>query len=335
MATCTSAISVRLIFRSLCCQFLSEKLEACHQTFTYCSPDHLTHSSVSRDGGEGTGAALDGPATDWEVRHGGSGAEVGGRMVSAWGMTVGTAGVGVPATLFLFWPVWVGGGEDTSSDSGQLNSAPPGAQPWSQQGRQYLPHSSSSSDWCGLGEVKTHFQARGSWQMNLVGLQVLHHGQDLPGCSGQFLLVGYIKDEVVGSGWSWLVGTVTCMPLRFQRIPSFQPRMHNYNPKRHNLMEGVNKCMISRQEAQAKFRGYRETLGSHDQSSPRRKCVPDVNASCCHFQEQFICNIVDQLFSLCSAATLWQIQLASNVRKVDFLDTDILQKRAFYWQKEW
>ena len=38
----------------------------------------------------------------------------------------------------------------------------------------------------------------------------------------------------------------------------------NYSPKRHNLIEGVNKCMISRPEAQAKFREYRETLGSHD-----------------------------------------------------------------------
>ena len=43
------------------------------------------------------------------------------------------------------------------------------------------------------------------------------------------------------------------------------PGTHNYNPKRHNLIEGVNKCMISRPEAQAKFREYQETLGSHDE----------------------------------------------------------------------
>ena len=48
------------------------------------------------------------------------------------------------------------------------------------------------------------------------------------------------------------------------RIPAFPPGTHNYNPKRHNLIEGVNKCMISRPEAQAKFREYQETLGSHD-----------------------------------------------------------------------
>ena len=49
------------------------------------------------------------------------------------------------------------------------------------------------------------------------------------------------------------------------RIPSFPPGTHNYNPKRHNLIEGVNKCMISRPEAQTKFREYQETLGSHDE----------------------------------------------------------------------
>ena len=50
-------------------------------------------------------------------------------------------------------------------------------------------------------------------------------------------------------------------------VPWGYPLFHqeqNYNPKRHNLIEGVNKCMISRPEAQAKFREYRETLGSHD-----------------------------------------------------------------------
>ena len=49
------------------------------------------------------------------------------------------------------------------------------------------------------------------------------------------------------------------------RIPAFPQGTHNYNTKRHNLIEGVNKCLISRPEAQAKFREYRETLGSHDE----------------------------------------------------------------------
>ena len=44
--------------------------------------------------------------------------------------------------------------------------------------------------------------------------------------------------------------------------PIFPPGIHDYNPKRHNLIEGVNKCMISRPEVQAKFKECHETLGS-------------------------------------------------------------------------
>ena len=46
---------------------------------------------------------------------------------------------------------------------------------------------------------------------------------------------------------------------------SFPPGTHYYDPKRHNLIEGVSKCMITRQEAQAKFNEYHETQGSHDE----------------------------------------------------------------------
>ena len=49
------------------------------------------------------------------------------------------------------------------------------------------------------------------------------------------------------------------------RIPVFPPGTHKYNPKGHNLIEGVNKCMISTPEAQAKFQEYRKTLGWHDE----------------------------------------------------------------------
>ena len=41
--------------------------------------------------------------------------------------------------------------------------------------------------------------------------------------------------------------------------------MHDYDPKRHDLIEGVSKCMISGQEAQAKFNEYHEARGSHDE----------------------------------------------------------------------
>ena len=49
------------------------------------------------------------------------------------------------------------------------------------------------------------------------------------------------------------------------RTPNSPPGTHGYDPKRHDLIEGVSKCMISGQEAQAKFNEYRETQGSHDE----------------------------------------------------------------------
>ena len=48
-------------------------------------------------------------------------------------------------------------------------------------------------------------------------------------------------------------------PLR--RTLNFPPRTHDYDAKKHNLIEG----MISRQEAPAMFNEYRETQGSHDE----------------------------------------------------------------------
>ena len=43
--------------------------------------------------------------------------------------------------------------------------------------------------------------------------------------------------------------------------PNSPPGTHDYDPKRHDLIEGVSKCMISRQEAQVKFNEYREAQG--------------------------------------------------------------------------
>ena len=48
------------------------------------------------------------------------------------------------------------------------------------------------------------------------------------------------------------------------RTPNFPPGTHDYDPKRHNLIEGVSKCMISG-GAQAKFNEFREAQGSHDE----------------------------------------------------------------------
>ena len=44
--------------------------------------------------------------------------------------------------------------------------------------------------------------------------------------------------------------------------PNFPPGMHDYDPKRYELIEGVSNCMISRQEAQSRFNEYREVKGS-------------------------------------------------------------------------
>ena len=49
------------------------------------------------------------------------------------------------------------------------------------------------------------------------------------------------------------------------RQPSFPSGTHKYDPTRHNLIEGVSKSMIYRQEAQAKFNEYCGTLGPHDE----------------------------------------------------------------------
>ena len=40
------------------------------------------------------------------------------------------------------------------------------------------------------------------------------------------------------------------------KIPSFPPGTHEYGPKRHSLIEGVSKCMITREEDRAKFSEY-------------------------------------------------------------------------------
>ena len=49
------------------------------------------------------------------------------------------------------------------------------------------------------------------------------------------------------------------------RTPNFPAGTHDNDPKRHDLIEGVSKCMISGQEAQAKFNEFHEAQGSHDE----------------------------------------------------------------------
>ena len=54
----------------------------------------------------------------------------------------------------------------------------------------------------------------------------------------------------------------TVCPLK---TPTFPPGTHEYDPKKHSLIEGVSKCMITREEAQAKFKEYRDAQGPHDE----------------------------------------------------------------------
>ena len=68
--------------------------------------------------------------------------------------------------------------------------------------------------------------------------------------------------KVEGAMTSAEINAELVCPLR---TPNFPPGTHDYDPKRHDLIEGVSKCMISRQEAQAKFNEFREAQGSHDE----------------------------------------------------------------------
>ena len=49
------------------------------------------------------------------------------------------------------------------------------------------------------------------------------------------------------------------------KTPTFPPGTHEYDPTRHSLIEGMSKCMITREEAQAKFWDYRDAQGPHDE----------------------------------------------------------------------
>ena len=49
------------------------------------------------------------------------------------------------------------------------------------------------------------------------------------------------------------------------RTPNFLPGTHDHDPKGHDLIEGVSKCMISGPEVQDNFNEYRKAQGSHDE----------------------------------------------------------------------
>ena len=72
------------------------------------------------------------------------------------------------------------------------------------------------------------------------------------------------------------------------RTPNFPPGTHDYDPRRHDLIEGISKCKISGQEAQAKFNEFREAQGSHDEvytdDSKMNKRVGEAAVINRHFQ---------------------------------------------------
>ena len=53
------------------------------------------------------------------------------------------------------------------------------------------------------------------------------------------------------------------------RTPNFPPAKHDYDPKRHDLIGGVSKCMISRQEAQAKFNEHKDHMMKSTLMAPK------------------------------------------------------------------
>ena len=73
-----------------------------------------------------------------------------------------------------------------------------------------------------------------------------------------------------------------------RRTPNFTQGTHDYDHKRHDLIEGVRKCMISRQEAQSEFNEYREAQGSHDEvytdDSKMNEKLGAAAVINCHFQ---------------------------------------------------
>ena len=63
---------------------------------------------------------------------------------------------------------------------------------------------------------------------------------------------------------------MTCAKIGVETVcilktPTFPPGTHEYDPNRHSLIEGVSKCMITREESQAKFREYCDAKGPHDE----------------------------------------------------------------------
>ena len=88
----------------------------------------------------------------------------------------------------------------------------------------------------------------------------LHRPNRIGGMTGRPAQPIGLKIEV--SMTSVGIDVETVCPLKTQ---TFAPGTHEHDPTRHSLIEGVSKCMITRDKAQAKFREYRDAQGPHDE----------------------------------------------------------------------
>ena len=75
-------------------------------------------------------------------------------------------------------------------------------------------------------------------------------------------LVQHVNPKVEETMTSAGIDVEMVCPLRTPNIP---PGTHGYNPKRHGLIEGLSKYMITREEAQVKLSGYHDAQGTCDE----------------------------------------------------------------------
>ena len=126
------------------------------------------------------------------------------------------------------------------------------------------------------------------------------------------------------------IGVETVCPLK---TPTFPPGTHEYDLKKHSHIEGVSKCMITREEAQAKFKEYCDAQGPHDEIyTDGSKIDERLGAEAVinrHFQngEKTCCQLSKRLQnnSTISAAEATAITLALNYyRHMDPVQHDVV-----------
>ena len=117
---------------------------------------------------------------------------------------------------------------------------------------------------------------------------------------------------------------------------SFPPGTHDFDTKRHDLIEGVSKFMISREEAQAKLNEYHEAQGSHDEVyTDGSKMNERVGAAAVinrHFEDGETTCRIQRVCNMCvpnSSLTQEPILLVHRVQGPDCHKIIICQRDAF------